>query len=156
MTTTAAQPTTTTRFRYIADNDVIYVGEAEILTEDITILSCFRIGMTIEEVYPYDTKFNYALRNRLELAALECAMTPPATPVELPSDWDEIEILDTETVVTVKAACILPEINSDIQAAAYGLSTVRRIKHTGKDQYRIETKGPLANVQRELYKARLF
>ncbi len=152
---TAAQPTTT-RFRYILDNDVIYVGEAEILEQDITILSCWRIGMTIEEVYPYDAKFNYALRNRLEVAVLECYMTPPATPVELPTDWDEIEILDTETIVTVKAAYLLPEINSDIQAAVYGLSTVRRIKHAGEDKYRIETKGPLANVQRELYKARLF
>jgi len=155
--TTAAQPTATTRFRYIADNDVIYVGEAEILEQDITILSCFRIGMTIEEVYPYDTKFNYALRNRLELAALECAMTPPATPVELPTDWDELQILDTETTYTVEVRAILTEVKTDSEATNYGLRAVSRVRsmNAGK-QYRITAKGGLDEIRRELHRIRLF
>lgn len=153
---TAVQPTATTRFRYIDSDDIIYVGEAEILEEEVTILACFRIGMTLEEVHPYEISFPVSLRKRIEVAALECRTTPPVTPVELPSDWDEIEILDTETIVTVKAAYILPEISSDTEAAVYGLSTVRRISQVGKNEYRVNTKGPLSNVQRELYRARLF
>lgn len=154
---TAVQPTATTRFRYIADDDVIYVGEAEFSEEDITILSCYRIGMTLEEVYPYDAKFPATLRNRLEVAALECRMTPPVTPAELPSDWNEIEVLAVETEYTIVSKVVLPDVKSDLERQAYGLSTVQRVSSiNGGKQYRVKAKGAFVDVRRELHRIRLF
>lgn len=159
MTTATTSATTTFRFKFVDDqNDIIYVGEAETdpATGDITILSAWEIGMTLEEVFPYAKGFPITLRSQLEQAAIECRMTPPAGGVELPTDWDGIVIVDTETTVTVESKYILPEIVTDQEAQLYGLSTVRRIKQTGAYKYKITTKGPLSNIQRELYSARLF
>lgn len=165
MTTTAAQPTTT-RFRYIDQDDIIYVGEAEISTDkdaignpfsEVTILACWRYGSTIEEVFPYDRATHFLLRHDLENAALECRMTPPAATVELPTDWDELQILDTETTYTVEVKAILPEVKTDNEAAVYGLRAVSRVRsmNAGK-QYRITAKGGFDEIRRELHRIRLF
>jgi len=147
------------RFKFVDDQtDIIYVGEAEIdpATGDVTILSAWEIGTTLEEIFPYAKGFPITLRRQLEQAAIECRMTPPAGGVELPTDWDGIVVVDSETTVTVEAKYILQEIGTDEEANVYGLSTVRRIKQTKANQYRVTVKGPLSNIQRELYRARLF
>lgn len=147
------------RFKFVDDKtDIIYVGEAETdpATGDVTILATWEIGTTLEEVFPYAKNFPIILRRQLEQAAIECRMTPPAGGVELPTDWDDIVVIDSETTVTVEAKYILPEVSTDQEANVYGLSTIRRIKQSGPYKYKITTKGPLSNIQRELYRARLF
>lgn len=155
---TAAQPTTTTRFRYIDDNDIIYIGEAEITQDDeVTILSAWRIRTTIEEVFPYQTKFPVILRRELENCAMECRSTPPLAAIELPTDWDEVKILDTETTYTLEVKAIIPEVKTDNEAAVYGLRAISRVRsmNAGK-QYRVTARGGFDEVWRELHRIRLF
>lgn len=157
--TAITTPAITFRFKFVDDQtDIIYVGEAETdpSTGDITILTAWEIGTTLEEIFPYAKNFPIVLRRQLEQAAIECRMTPPTGGVELPTDWDGIVIVDTETTVTVESKYILPDVNSDTEASVYGLSTVRRIKNTGSNQYRVIVKGPLSNVPGELYRVQLF
>jgi len=159
------QPTITTRFRHIDADDVIYVGTAEI-TEDtadwgepttyVTILDCWRYGTTVEEVFPYSKTFPVQLCNDIIQTALEQRMTPPVTPIILPTDWDEFEVIDAETEYTVRIAAALPRIESDIEAKAYGLSAVRRIKVGEGSRYVIRAKGGLEDVRRELHRIKLF
>lgn len=159
MTTATTSTVPAFRFKFVDDQaDIIYVGEAEIdlASGDITILSAWEMGTTLEEVFPYAKNFPIILRRQLEQAAIECRMTPPAGGVELPTDWDGIVVVDSETVVTVESKYILPEVATDQEAQVYGLSTIRRIKQSGPYKYKITTKGPLSNIQRELYRARLF
>lgn len=148
---------TITRFRYIdPTTDIIYVGEAEIEDGDVTILAAWSHGLTSEEVYPYDVKFPVVLRRLLEITAKEQAMRPPATPVELPTDWDEIEILDTETTYTIAAkSAALPNVSTDKDVQCFGLSTVRRIVPT-PGAYRVTAKGGIDEVRRELHRIRIF
>lgn len=156
--TTTAQPTTTTRFRHIDDNDIIYIGEAEITQDDeVTILSAWRIGTTIEEVFPYQTKFPVILRRELENCAMECRSTPPLAAIELPTDWDEIEILDVEMNYTIAAKAILPEVKTDAEAKIYGLSAVKLVRsmNAGK-QYQVTAKGGLDDIRRELHRIKIF
>ncbi len=151
---------TITRFRYIdPTTDIVYVGEAEIEDGDVTILAAWSHGLTSEEVYPYDVKFPVALRRLLEIAAKERAMCPPATPVELPSDWaGEIEILDTETTYTIAAnGAILPEVKTDLDVKVYGLRAVSSVRAiSGDKQYRVTAKGGIDEVRRELHRIRIF
>ena len=164
--TTTAQPTTTTRFRHIDDNDIIYVGTVEITedaadfgepTIDITILDCWRYGTTVEEVFPYAKGFPKPLRWAIIQTAIEQRQTPPATPVELPTDWDEIEILDLEMNYTIAAKAILPEVKTDAEAKIYGLSSVKRVRsmNAGK-QYHVTAKGGFDDIRRELHRIKIF
>lgn len=156
--TTTAPSTTTTRFRYIDDvEDIIYVGEAEIEDGDVNFLSVWRHGLTSEEVYPYTPTFPVVIRRMLEITAKEQAMCPPAVPVELPTDWQEIEILDAENTYTISAkSAALPDVKTDAEAKAYGLSTVRRIVPAAGGTYRVTARGGIDDVRRELYRVRLF
>ena len=148
---------TITRFRYIdPTTDIVYVGAAEIDESEITLLAVWSHGLTSEEVYPYDLKFPVVLRRMLEITAKEQAMCPPATPVELPTDWDEIEILDTETTYTIAAkSAALPNVSTDKDVQFLGLSTVRRIVPT-PGAYRVTAKGGIDEVRRDLHRIRIF
>lgn len=157
--------TETIRFRHIADNDIIYVGDAQIeeIEQDaqyqnivyVTILECWRIGTTTEEVFPYDKIFPAALRVDIGQTVLKQRMTPPAIPVVLPSDPEQFEVVDIETEYKIRMASALPRVESDVAAEAHGLSAVRRII-PGKDAYTIRAKGGIDDVRRELYRVRLF
>lgn len=150
----------TIRFRHIADDDVIYVGTAEVIDygderPDHGILDCWRFGTTVEEVFPYEKNFPTQLRLDIMQTAKEQRMTPPATPVELPTDWDAMEVVDAETEYKIRITAALPRVESDMEAKAHGLSAVRRII-PGEDTYTIRAKGGLDDVRRELYRVRLF
>lgn len=148
---------TTTRFRYTDAEDNDYVGEAEFDNEGINILSAWRFDSLVSEIFPYEKNFPYALRLELEQAVRECAMCPPAVPIELPTDWDAIEILDTEITYTVAAKSIaLPSVKTDFEAQIYGLSTVRRIIPVDGAYKVTAANGAYDNVRRELISARLF
>lgn len=162
--TTAVQPTTTTRFRYIdPTDDIIYVGEAEIVDFlddlgepliDIAILSAWRYGVTIEEVFPYEKGFPAGLRSSFIQSALE---QQTCYQVELPTDWDELEVLDTEMIYTIQIKAIIPDVETDTEAKEYGLSAVCRVHRiNGGKQYRITAKGGIDEVRRELHRIRIF
>jgi len=156
--TTTAPSTTTTRFRYVDDvEDIIYVGEAEIEDGDVNFLSVWRHGLTSEEVYPYTPTFPVVIRRMLEITAKEQAMCPPAAPVELPTDWDEIKILDAETMYLLELKAILPEVKTDGDAAIFGLRAVSRVTSiNGGKRYRVIARGGIDDVRRELHRIRIF
>lgn len=161
--TTIQQPIATTRFRYTdPTDDIIYVGECEIEDGDVTILAAWRYGTTVEEVFPYTVSFPVTIRRMIEIAAKEQAMCPPATPVELPTDWDDLEVLDVENTYTVAIKAALPEIKTDSERRLHGLSTVCRVEclagesTNGAVKYRIKATGGLEDVRRELHRIRLF
>lgn len=164
--TTTAPSTTTTRFRHIDADDVIYVGTAEITedtadfgepTTDVAILECWRYDTTVEEVSPYSKTFPTQLRKNIIQAAFEQRMTPPAIPVELPTDWDEIKILDAETTYLIEIRAILHEVKTDGDAAIFGLRSVSRVTSiNGGKRYRITAKGGIDDVRRELHRIRIF
>lgn len=156
--------TETIRFRHIDADDIIYVGTVEITedtadwgepTTEVTILDCWRFGTTVEEVFPYEKNFPTQLRLEIIQTAKEQRMTPPATPVELPTDWDAMEVVDAETEYKIRIAAALPRVESDMEAKAHGLSAVRRII-PGGDTYTVRAKGGIDDVRRELYRVRLF
>ena len=147
-----------TRFRYIdPTTDLIYVGEAEIDGDETTILSAWQYGTTIEEVFPYTPSFPVTVRRMLEISAREYAMCPPASKIELPTDWDEAKVLDVETNYTIEIKAVLPEVKTDAEAQVYGLSAVKRVRsmNAGK-QYQVTAKGGFDDIRRELYRIRLF
>ena len=151
--------TVISRFKYIdPTTDTVYVGECEIEDGDVTILSAWSHGLTSEEVYPYSTGFPVVLRRMLEITAKEQAMCPPATPVELPTDWDEIEILDAETIYTIAVdGAIFPEVKTDLDVKTYGLKAVSSVQAIrGDKQYRVTAKGGIDEVRRELHRIRIF
>lgn len=157
--TTTANTAISFRFKFVDDQtDIIYVGEAEVDPGSgaIDFLSVWEVGATVEEIFPYSKGFPIRLRHQLEQAALECRMTPPIVPIELPTDWDGIEILSAETTLTVRAKYALPDVRTDQDATMHGLSTVRRIRWAKNDTYQVTVNGPLSSVRRELYRARLF
>ncbi len=149
--TALAKKTTVTRFRhYDDDTNDIYVGEIETEHDGITILSCWRFNMTTEEVYPYDRKFPALLRAAIEQTAIEQRFSPPATPIELPSDWEEIAVESTETVYEIRTRLQLPTIMSDYFRQALGLKAVQRIAPTTSNGYRVTVRGSFADMTREL------
>ena len=97
-----------TRFRYFNDSGVMFVGEAEIGEDGINILECWEIGTGIYEIFPY-AEDRYILPE-LEIAVRESLISPPATPVELPSDWNQFVIEKVTTVMTVKTKMNLPAV----------------------------------------------
>ena len=150
----------TLRFRHIADDDVIYVGTAEVIDygderPDCGIIDCWRIGTTTDEVFPYDENFPSNIRLGLKQTILEQRMSPPAIPVVLPSDPEQFEVIDVETEYKIRMASALPRVESDVAAEAHGLSAVRRII-PGEGTYTVRAKGGLDDVRRELYRVRLF
>lgn len=153
--TALAKIPTVTRFRHYDDetND-IYVGEIETEHDGITILSCWRFNMTTEQVYPYDRKFPALLRAAIEQTAIEQRFSPPATPIELPSDWyDDISIVSTETTYEIETKLRLPTVMSDFFRERVGLRAVRRIAPTTSNAYRVTVRGSFAEMQRELRRA---
>ena len=152
--TALAKKTTVTRFRHYDDETHdIYVGEIETEHDGITILSCWRFNMTTEEVYPYDRKFPALLRAAIEQTAIEQRFSPPATPIELPSDWEEIAVESTETVYEIRTRLQLPTIMSDYFRQALGLKAVQRIAPTTSNGYRVTVRGSFADMTRELKRA---
>ena len=148
-----ANQSATTRFRHYDDAD-IYVGE--ILTDlegCITIISCWKFSTTTEEVYPYDRKFPALLRAAIEQTAIEQRFSPPATPIELPSDWEEIAVESTETVYEIRTRLQLPTIMSDDFRQAFSLHAVQRIAPTTSNGYRVTVRGSFADMTRELKRA---
>lgn len=154
--------TVTTRFRYFTDDDIMYMGEAQIEqgfdnVDAVNITECWRLGMELEEVFPHSREFPGTLRMLLIQAAIESLQTPPATPVELPSDWNGIEVVDVENLYTINARLVaLPVVGTDVDARTLGLSAIRRIMPIGEQQYRIIAKGGIEDVRRELHRVRLF
>lgn len=149
----------TIRFRHITDEGEIYVGEAEITTEkdedqtelvEATILSCWLFGTTIEQVEPYDTSFPIRLRRQIERTAREQRHTPPASPVELPSDWDGIEVVDVSTRYTIRTKMILPRVETPYQKKLYGLNTIQALFPDGLGNYMVIAKGGLTDVHGEM------
>lgn len=152
--TALAKKTTVTRFRhYDDDTNDIYVGEIETEHDGITILSCWRFNMTTEEVYPYDRKFPALLRAAIEQTAIEQRFSPPATPIELPSDWEEIAVESTETVYEIRTRLQLPTIMSDYFRQALGLKAVQRIAPTTSNGYRVTVRGSFDEMRLELKRA---
>lgn len=158
------QPTTTTRFRHIDADDVIYVGTAEITedtadwgepTTDVTILDCWRFGTTVEEVFPYSKAFPVQLRLDIIQTALEQRMTPPVCKVELPTDWEEIEILDVSTRYILRhEGPTLPLVETPFQRDMFGLKAIQDI-YPNKDGYIVVVaKGGIADVMSELHRLR--
>lgn len=153
MTALASFPTVT-RFRYYdEDTNDIYVGEIETEHDGITILSCWCLNATIQEAYPYDRKFPALLRAAIEQTAIEQRFSPPATPIELPSDWEEIAVESTETVYEIRTRLQLPTIMSDYFRQALGLKAVQRIAPTTSNGYRVTVRGSFADMTRELKRA---
>lgn len=150
--TALAKKTTVTRFRhYDDDTNDIYVGELETAcTGEITILSCWCLNATIQEAYPYDRKFPALLRAAIEQTAIEQRFSPPATPIELPSDLEEIAVESTETVYEIRTRLQLPTIMSDYFRQALGLKAVQRIAPTTSNGYRVTVRGSFADMTREL------
>lgn len=163
---TQDRTSTRTRFRHTTDDGLIYVGEAEIIEEaadfgepytDLTILSCWEFGTTIEEVEPYDIGFPIILRKAMEQTILEQRMTPPASPIELPTDWDSIKVKDIAQRYIVETEDALPKVETLFQRDKYGLKVVQAIYPThGKNEYMVIAKGSFSEVQRELHAARIF
>ena len=152
--TALAKKTTVTRFRhYDDDTNDIYVGEIETEHDGITILSCWCLNATIQEAYPYDRKFPALLRAAIEQTAIEQRFSPPATPIELPSDWEEIAVESTETVYEIRTRLQLPTIMSDYFRQALGLKAVQRIAPTTSNGYRVTVRGSFADMTRELKRA---
>lgn len=150
---------TTIRFRYISDqDDLIYVGEAEIDTDNtVSLIEVWEMGTTLEEVFPYDTKFPIVLRRQLETAALEARTTPPAIPIQLPSEMDGFQVESIETTYTISVRLALPNVRTDEEVKFYGLSTVKRIiPGEGSGKYKVTAIGGISDVRRELYRIRLF
>ena len=153
MTTTT---TTITRFKFTDDFDNDYVGEAEMDSEGVNILSAWQFDSLVTEIFPYDKNFPIVLRRQLEQAARECAMCPPAVPIELPTDWREFEVLDAETTYTVSAKfAALPNIKTDTDRQVYGVSTIRRIVPV-PGAYKVTATGGFEDISRELYRLRIF
>lgn len=143
-----------TRFsHYDDDSHDIYVGEIETEHDGITILSCWCLNATIQEAYPYDRKFPALLRAAIEQTAIEQRFSPPATPIELPSDWDEIAVESTETVYEIRTRLQLPTIMSDDFRQAFSLKVVQRIAPTTSNGYRITVRGSFSDMTRELKRA---
>lgn len=152
--TALAKKTTVTRFRhYDDDTNDIYVGEIETEHDGITILSCWCLNATIQEAYPYDRKFPALLRAAIEQTAIEQRFSPPATPIELPSDWEEIAVESTETVYEIRTRLQLPTIMSDFFKDRVGFRAVQRIAPTGINGYRVTVRGSFADMTRELKRA---
>lgn len=152
--TALAKKTTVTRFRhYDDDTHDIYVGEIETEHDGITILSCWCLNATIQEAYPYDRRFPALLRAAIEQTAIEQRFSHPATPIELPSDWDEIAVESTETVYEIRTRLQLPTIMSDAFRQAFSLRAVQRIAPTTSNGYRVTVRGSFAEMRRELRRA---
>lgn len=153
--TALAKKTTVTRFRhYDDDTNDIYVGELETAcTGEITILSCWCLNTTIQEAYPYDRKFPALLRAAIEQTAIEQRFSPPATPIELPSDWEEIAVESTETVYEIRTRLQLPTIMSDYFKERIGLRAVQRITPTTTNGYRVTVRGSFDEMRLELKRA---
>lgn len=148
MTTTASS---VTRFRHYDETTTdTYVGEIETVGEEITILSCWLLGMVVEEVYPYDRKFPYQIRRDIEQTAIEQRFDPPVAPIEIPSDWDAITVESTETTYEIRTQLDLPTIASDYFRSAFGLKAVQRIVPTTHNGYRVTVRGCFADMMREL------
>ena len=153
MTALADFPTVT-RFRhYDEDTNDIYVGEIETEHDGITILSCWCLNATIQEAYPYDRRFPALLRAAIEQTAIEQRFSPPATPIELPSDWEEIAVESTETVYQIRTRLQLPTIMSDFFKDRVGFRAVQRIAPTTSNGYRVTVRGSFADMTRELKRA---
>lgn len=156
---------TTVRFRHIDANDIIYVGEVEINEErgdfgepltDLTILSCWRIGTTIEQINPYHSRdCSPTLRNEILTTALEQRMTPPATPVELPTDWEEFEVLDVSHAYCIQSPAELPEVMNDLEKKAHGLQNVSRIVPLYDNKYIVQCGGTFEDMRRELSRVKI-
>jgi hypothetical protein len=150
-----ANNATITRFsHYDEETNDIYIGEIETDHDGcITILSCWCLNTTIQEAYPYDRKFPALLRAAIEQTAIEQRFSPPATPIELPSDWEEISIKSTETTYEIETKLQLPTVMSDLFRERVGLRAVRRIAPTTSNGYRVTVRGSFAEMRRELRRA---
>lgn len=143
-----------TRFRYFDEDDAIYVGEIETDHDGaITIMSCWKHDTLTEEVFPYSKGFPVSLRAAIEQVAIEQRYNQPATPIELPSDWQEISIKSTETTYEIETRMQLPTIMSDYFREALGLRYVQRIAPTTSNAYRVTVRGSFDEMQRELRRA---
>lgn len=143
-----------TRFRYFDEDCAIYVGEIETDHDGaITILTCWKHDTLTEEVFPYSKGFPVSLRAAIEQAAIEQRFSPPATPIELPSDWQEISIKSTETTYEIETRLQLPTIMSDYFREALGLKAVQSIAPTTRNGYRVTVRGSFDEMQRELKRA---
>lgn len=156
---------TITRFRHIdADTDTIYVGEIEITEErgdfgetltDTTILSCWAYGLTVEEINVYEKGFPADLRRAIIQTAFEQRQTPPATPVELPSDWEEFEVLGVSYTYRIQSPAELPAVMNDIERQANGLKRVTRIVPLYEKKYIVQCDGSFDEMRRELSRVKI-
>lgn len=156
---------TITRFRHIdADTDTIYVGEIEITEErgefgetltDATVLSCWAYGLAVEEVNVYEKGFPADLCRAIIQTAFEQRMTPPATPVELPSDWEEFEVLGVSYTYRIQSPAELPAVMNDIEKQANGLKRVTRIVPLYERKYIVQCDGSFDEMRRELSRVKI-
>lgn len=156
---------TITRFRHIdADTDTIYVGEIEITEErgefgetltDATVLSCWAYGLAVEEVNVYEKGFPADLRRAIIQTAFEQRQTPPATPVELPSDWEEFEVLGVSYTYRIQSPAELPAVMNDIEKQANGLKRVTRIVPLYERKYIVQCDGSFDEMRRELSRVKI-
>lgn len=154
-----------TRFRHIdADTDTIYVGEIEITEErgdfgetltDATVLSCWAYGLAVEEVNVYEKGFPADLRRAIIQTAFEQRQTPPATPVELPSDWEEFEVLGVSYTYRIQSPAELPAVMNDIERQANGLKRVTRIVPLYEKKYIVQCDGSFDEMRRELSRVKI-
>lgn len=160
--TTNHEPANIYRFRHIDDDGEIYVGRAEITEDepgcpDVNILDAWHYGTTNQEVYPYAVSFPVRLRKAMEQTALEQRITPTTTPIELPTDWDGIEILDVATRYILRhEGPPLPIVEKPFHRDLFGLKAIQDI-YPNKDGYLVViAKGGLEDVMSELHRLKNF
>lgn len=126
------------RYRYHHDDDVIYTGEATVeyrtFNEEyegggyhtVNIETCWEIGTGApKEIHPADIPMD------IESAIMEeCVQNftyPSEIQIELPSDWDGFEVIETEYVYLMNVDKSLPFVWDNHEK--YGLKYIRKIEH---------------------------
>lgn len=162
--TPAKQPIATSRFRYIdPETDIEYRGEAEISTDneqggyayqDANILRVWAIGIIdIEEIEVHNLPTPLILE--IEAKAVEQYNNPPALQIEIPSDWQDLEIVQVVNLYTLRFKGAVDSINED-EAKAKGLKVIKSIKAGQNNLLEVKATGGVAEVHKELKKLRIF
>lgn len=162
--TPAKEKIATSRFRYIdPETDIEYRGEAEISTDndqggyvyqDARILSVWAIGIIdIEKIEPY--KLPAALSLEIEAKAVEQYNNPPNLPIEIPSDWQDLEIVQVVNLYTLRFKGAVDNLTEN-EAKAKGLKVIKSINVGANNLLEVRATGGIGEVHKELMKIRAF
>lgn len=159
-------PHNTVRFCYHHDDDIIYTGEATVEYRTyneqyegggyhtVNIETCWQIGTDApEEIHPADIPMD------VECAIMEECLQeftyPSGRTIDLPSDWDGFEILETEYVYVMNTEKLLPLAYTKEQVFKLGLSHIKRIEYMEerpgvKYPIRVYSKSGISDTIKEL------